>query len=111
VDRDSDSIYSGDPDWRGGWSLSDREGAGHLDFPDCSGGDFDPSLDVRQLAGDPTPPIPDSDIPRDPGLMVDGSVLGHAFGAADGSRRRGEIYLRDAASQNIYLREVAVWRE
>jgi hypothetical protein len=108
VDRDSDSIYSGDPDWRGGWSLS--EGAAHLDFRDCSAGDFDPSLDVGQLAGD-LKRIPDSDIPRDPGLMVGGSVLGHAFGAQDDYRRRDDIYLLGVASQNIYLWEVAVWRE
>jgi hypothetical protein len=110
VDRDSDSICSGGREWRDGRALSDREGAAHFDFPDCSGGDFDPSLDADQLAGDLNR-IPDWDIPHDPGLMVGGSVLGHAFGAPDDSRRRGDIYLPDAAFQNIYLRELAVWRE
>jgi hypothetical protein len=107
VDRDSDSICLGDREWRDGRALSDREGAAHFDFPDCSAGDFDPSLDADQLADD-LKRIPDSDIPRDLGLTVGGSVLGHAFGAADEVQQRGDIYLRDAAFQNIYLRELAV---
>jgi hypothetical protein len=110
VNRDSGSTYSGGRDWRDGRDLSDREGATQFDFPDCSGGDFAPSLDADQLAGDLNR-IPDRDIPRDPGLMVGGSVLGHAFGAADEVQRWGDIYLPGAASQNIYLRELAVWGE
>jgi hypothetical protein len=111
VGRDFDSICWGGRVWRDGRALSDREGAAHFHFPDCSAGDFDPSLDADQLAGDLKPAIPDSDIPRDPGLMVGGSVLGHAFGAADEVQRWGDIYLPGAASQNIYLRELAVWGE
>jgi hypothetical protein len=104
---DSVPILWGDRGLRGDWSLNDGEGAAHFVFPDCLNGDFDPSLDVDQLAGDLKPPIPDSDIPRDPGLLVGDSVLGHAFGARDDSQRRGDIYLPDVAFQNIYLQEVA----
>jgi hypothetical protein len=104
---DSDSILWAGRDWRDDWSLSDGEGAAHFDFPCYSNGDFDPTWDVDRLAGD-LKPIPDSDIPRDPGLLVGDSVLGHAFGARDDSRRLGDIYLPDAAFRNIYLREVAV---
>jgi hypothetical protein len=110
VGRDSDSTLWGGRELWDGRSLSDREGAAQFDFPDCSDGDFDPTLDVDRLAGD-LKSIPDSDIPRDPGLLVGDSVLGHAFGGRDDSRRRGDIYLPDAAFRNIYLREVAVWRE
>src|ERR1700736_6227209 len=102
---DSDSICWGGREWRDDQALSDREGAAHFDFPDCSAGDFDPSLDVDRLAGD-LMRIPDSDIPRDPGLMVGDSVLGHAFCAKDEVQRRGDIYLPDAAFQNIYLQAV-----
>jgi hypothetical protein len=107
VGRDSVPILWGGRDWRDDRSLSDAEGAAHFVFPGRSNGDFDPSLDVDQLAGDLKPPIPDSDIPRDPGLLVDDSVLGRVFGGRDDSRRRGDIYFPDAAFQNIYLREVA----
>jgi hypothetical protein len=121
--RDSVPIWWGDRERTGDWSLtyyarrqidgrslSDGEGAAQFDFPDCSDGDFDPTLDVDRLAGD-RKSIPDSDIPRDPGLLVGDSVLGHAFGGRDDSRRRGDIYLPDAAFRNIYFREVAVWHE
>ena len=110
VGRDSGSILPGGRGRRNDWNLSDGEGAAHFDFRDCSDGDFDPSLNVDRLAGD-LKRIPDSDIPRDPGLMVGGSVLGHAFGVRDDSRRRVDIYLPDAAFQNIYWRDVAAWRE
>jgi hypothetical protein len=98
---DSDSILWGDRDWRDDRSLSDAEGAAHFDFPDCSDGDFDPSLGVDRLAGD-LKAIPDSDILRDPGLMGGDSVLDRAFGGRGDSRRRGDIYFPDAAFQNIY---------
>jgi len=110
VNRDSDSILRGGRDWRDDWSLSDGEGAAHFDFPGCENRDFAPTLDADPLTGD-LKRIPGSDNPRDPGLLVGDSVLGHAFGARDEVRRRGDIYLPDAAFQNIYLREVAVWRE
>jgi hypothetical protein len=106
--RDFDSILWGGREWTDDWN--DRKGAAHFVFPDCSDGDFDPSLDVDRLAGD-LKPIPDSDIPRDPGLLVGDSVLGHASCARDDSRQRGDIYLPDAAFRNIYLRKVAVCRE
>jgi hypothetical protein len=106
----SDSILWGDRDWTDDGSLSDAEGAAHFDFRDCWDGDFDPSLGVDRLAGD-LKAIPDSDILRDPALMVGDSVLGRAFGGPDDSRRRSDIYFPEAAFQNIYLREVAVRRE
>jgi hypothetical protein len=90
--------------------LSDGEGAARFDFSDCSDRDFDPTLDVDRLASD-LDRIPDSDIPRDPGLLAGGWALGHAFGTRDEVRRRGDIYLPAAAFQNIYLREVVVWSE
>ena len=107
---DSDSILWGDRERRDGWSLSAGEGAAHCDFRDCWDGDFDPTWDVDRLAGD-LKRTPDSDIPRDPGLKAVDSVLGHAFDARDDSRRGGDIFLQGAASQNIYLREVAARRE
>jgi hypothetical protein len=123
VDRDSDSILWGGPDWRGDLSLTYRarpkidapslrggKGAAHFDFPDCSDRDFDPTLDVDRLAAD-LEPIPDSDIPRDPGLLAGGSVLGRASGVRDGPRRGDDFYLPGVAFQNIYLREVVAWRE
>ena len=123
MDRDSGSILWGDPDWRGDWSLTYRarqkidapslhggKGAARFDFPDCSDRDFDPTLDVDRLAAD-LEPIPDSDIPRDPGLLVGDSVLGRASGVRDGPPRRDDFYLPDVAFQNIYLREVVAWRE
>jgi hypothetical protein len=67
-------------------------------------------LDVDRLAGD-LKRTPDSDTPRDPGLKVVDSVLGHAFDARDDSWPRGDIFLQGGAFQNIYLREVAVRRE
>ena len=121
VGHDSGSILWGDLGF--GWSLthyvrlqidapslSDGEGAAQFDFPGYSECDFDPTLDVDRSASD-LKPIPDSDIPRDPGLLVGDSALGHAFGGRDDLWRRGDTYLPDAAFQNIYLREVAVWRE
>jgi hypothetical protein len=90
--------------------LSDGEGAARFVFPDYSDRDFDPTLDADRLASD-LKRIPDSDIPRGPGLLAGGWALGHAFGARDEVRRRGDIYLPDAAFQNIYLREVVVWSE
>jgi hypothetical protein len=108
--RDSDSILWGDREWRDDWSLSDGEGAARFDFPGYSVRDFGSTLDVDRLASD-LKPIPDSDIPRDPGLLAGDSVLGHAFGGRDDSRRRGDIYFPGVGFQNIYLREVAVWRE
>jgi hypothetical protein len=107
---DFGSTLRGGRDWTDDQSLSDVLGAGHFVFRDWFGDDFDPSLDVDQWAGD-LKPIPDSDNPRDPGLRVGGSVLGHAFGGRDDSRRRGDIYFPGGAFQNIYLREVAVRRE
>jgi hypothetical protein len=107
---DSDSILWGDREWMDDWSLSDGEGSAHFDFRDCWDGDFDPTWDVDRLAID-RKPIPDSDIPRDPGLRVDGSVLGRAFGAWGDSLQPDDIYLPDAAFQNIYSRGVEVWRE
>jgi len=106
---DSGSILRGDREWTDDQSLSDVRGAAHFDVRDCWDGDFDPTWDVDRLAGDLKPiPDPDSDIPRDPGLRVDGSVLGRAFGGRDDSRRRGDIYFPGGAFQNIYLPEVAV---
>ena len=110
VDRDSDSILRGGREWQDDGSLSDGEGAAHFVFPNYPDGDFDPGLDVDRLAGD-LKRIPGSDSPLDPGLLVGGSVLGHAFGARDEVWRRGDIYLPDAAVQNIYLRGVASSRE
>ena len=91
-------------------NLGDREGVAQFDSPGDLDRDFDPTLDVDQSAGD-LKLIPDSDSPRDPGLLVGDSVLGHAFGARGEIRRRGDFYLPDVAFQNIYLREVAAWRE
>jgi hypothetical protein len=91
-------------------SLSDVRGAAHFDFPGCENRDFAPTLDVDPLAGD-LKRVPDSDNPHDPGLRVDGSVLGRAFGGRDDSQRRVDIYFPGGAFQNIYLREVAVRRE
>jgi hypothetical protein len=123
VGRDSDSILWGDQNWSDDWSLtrfgrrqidalslSDAQGAVHRDFLGDSDRDFDPTLDVDRRATD-LMAIPDSDIPRDPGLLVGDSVLDHAFGARDDSWLRGDIYLQSVASQNIYLREIAAWRE
>ena len=130
VGRDSDSILWGDQNWRDDWSLtrfalrqidapslSDGEGAGRfyfpdysVDFPGDSDRDFDSTLWVDRLASDLTP-IPDSDSPRGPALMVGDSVLGRAFGARDEVQGQGDVYLADAGFQNIYLWEVAVWRE
>jgi len=91
-------------------SLSDVRGAAHFDFPGCENRDFAPTLDVDPLAGD-LKRVPDSDNPHDPGLRVDGSVLGRAFGGRDDSQRRGDICFPGGAFQNTYLREVAVRRE
>jgi len=107
---DSDSIWWGGREWTADQVLSDVRGAAHFDFPGCENLDFAPTLDADPLMGD-LKLIPDSDIPRDPGLRVDGSVLGHAYGERDDSQRRGDIYFPDGAFQNIYLREVAVRRE
>jgi hypothetical protein len=60
----------GDLDWTDDQSLSDVRGVAHFDFPGCENRDFGPTLDVDPLAGDLNL-IPDSDIPRDPGLRVD----------------------------------------
>src|ERR1700730_6228055 len=76
---DSDSIWWGGREWTDDQSLSDVTGAAQSDFRGCENCAFAPTLDVDPLAADPNL-IPDSDIPRDPGLMVDGSVWGHAFG-------------------------------
>ena len=103
---DSGSILWGGRAWKDDLSLSAGEGAAHFDFPGCENRDFAPTLDVDRWAGD-LKPIPDSDNPRDPGLRVDGSVLGRAFGGRDDSQRRGDIYFPGGAFQNIYLREVA----
>ena len=107
---DSGSILWDGREWTDDQRLSDVRGAAHFDFRGCENRDFAPTLDVDPLAADLNL-IPDSDIPRDPGLMVDGSVLGRAFGGRDDSRRRGDIYFPGRAFQNIYLREAAVRRE
>jgi hypothetical protein len=117
VDRDSGSILSADQNYRDDLnltcfalpqidapSLGDGEDVAQFDSPGDLGRDFDPTLDVDRLAAD-LEPIPDSDIPRDPGLPVGDSALGHASGVRD------DFYRPDAAFQNIYLREVAAWRE
>ena len=80
-----------------------------FDSPGYSDRDFDPTLGVDRLAGG-LKPIPDLDIPRDPGLLVGDSVAGRVFGGDD-SRQRGDIYRRDDAFQNIYLRGAAGARE
>jgi hypothetical protein len=121
-DRDSGSILLGDLGLRDCRSrthyvrlqidvpsLSDEEGAAQFDLAGYADRDFAPTLDVDRLASD-LKPIPDSDIPQDLGLLADDSVLGHGFGARDDSRR-GDIYIPCAVFQNIYLPELAVWRE
>ena len=123
MDRDSGSILSADQNYRDDLNLTcfalrqidapnlgDGEDVAQFDSPGDLGRDFDPTLDVDRLASD-LKVIPDSDSLPDPGLLVGDSVLGHAFGGRDDSRRRGDIYLPDAAFRNIYLREVAVWHE
>src|ERR1700682_2991616 len=113
VDRDSGSILWGDQNSRNDLKLTcfalrqidapnlgDREGVAQFDSPGDLDRDFDPTLDVDQSASD-LKLIPDSDSPRDPGLLVDDSVLGHAFGERDEVRRRGDFYLPDVAFQNI----------
>jgi hypothetical protein len=107
---DSGSILRGGLDWTDDQSLSDVRGAARFDFPGCENLDFAPTLDVDPLAAD-LKPIPDSDIPPDPGLRADGSVLGRACGGRDDSQRRGDIYFPAGAFQNIYLREAPVRRE
>jgi hypothetical protein len=107
---DSGSILWADLGRTDEQSLSDVMGAAHFDYPGCENLDFAPTLDVDPLAGD-LKLIPDSDIPPDPGLRVDGSALGRAFGGRDDSQRPVDIYFPGGAFQNIYLREVAVRRE